>query len=187
MAGYGWKRALLLPFEVVVAALLLLDEILRPLYRPLIRWVAGLALVARLEAAIRPLPAVAILALLAVPFGVAEPLKLLGLYWLGTGRFTTGLATLAFAHAASFLLVERIYHAGREKLLTIRWFAAVIGFIVQLRDAILARLRATKLWSAVNTRVRRIKVWLARRAGHSAAGLPPMRQTSSSADSDLER
>lgn len=172
MPGHGTKRLLLLPLEIVVAALLLLDEIARPFYRPLIRRIVSLAIVTRIETAIRSLPAAVILVLLAVPFGIAEPLKLVGLYWIGTGRLSAGLAALALAHAASFLLVERVYHAGREKLLTIRWFAAVIGFIVRLRDSVLARLRATRLWAAALTLVGRTRVRLARLAGYPVTAVP---------------
>ena len=166
------KRALLLPFEILVAALLLVDEVARPVYRPLIRWVARLKVVARLEAAVRPLPRGVILILLAVPFAVAEPLKILGLFWIGTGRITAGVATLVFAYAASFLLVERVYHAGREKLLTIAWFAAVIGFIVQVRDALLARIRATRLWSAAATVARGVRAGVARLLGRDLTVVP---------------
>ena len=35
-------RLLLLPFEAVMVLFIVLDEIARPLYRPLLRWVASL-------------------------------------------------------------------------------------------------------------------------------------------------
>jgi hypothetical protein len=147
----GWRRGLrlaLLPLDVVVAIVLLLDEIARPLYRPLIRLVAGLRLVVRIEAAIARLPPYGVLALIAVPFAVAEPMKLVGLWLMGTGRFVTGLATLIVAYAATFFIVERIYHAGRANLLTIPWFAYVMDAVVRLRDAVMERIRALPLYQA---------------------------------------
>lgn len=46
----------------------------------------------------------------------------------------------------SFVLVERIYRAGRDKLRTYKWLAACIDIAVGIRDAVLARLRTTRAW-----------------------------------------
>ena len=40
-------KLLLIPLDLVVGLVILLDEMLRPLYRPLIAWFASLRLVAR--------------------------------------------------------------------------------------------------------------------------------------------
>lgn len=161
----GWRRGLhlaLLPLDVLVAIVLLLDEIARPLYRPLIRLVAGLRLVVRIEAAIARLPPYGVLALIAVPFAVAEPMKLVGLWLMGTGRFAVGLATLVVAYAATFFIVERIYHAGRANLLTIRWVAFVMEAVVRLREAVLDRIRALPLFQAARRLALRTRIRLAR-------------------------
>ena len=67
------------------------------------------------------------------PFAVAEPLKLLGLLMMAGGRARTGLVVFGFAHLVSFLLVERIYHAGRDKLLTYGWLAWTMALLDRLR------------------------------------------------------
>ena len=54
-----------------------------------------------------------------------------------------GLVVTAFAHLMSFVFVERIYHAGREKLLSYRWFAWIMGQVVRVRDKVLGWVRAT--------------------------------------------
>ena len=45
-------RLALLPLKILVAALILIDEVVRPLYRPLARWISSLRLMAAMEAAI---------------------------------------------------------------------------------------------------------------------------------------
>jgi hypothetical protein len=141
-------RLALAPLRVLVAILVVIDEIARPLYRPVARWFARLALIRRAEEAIAGLPPYAVLAVLAVPLIGVEPLKVLGFYWMGTGRFVPGLLLLGFAYAASFLVVERIYEAGHAALFRIGWFAAIMGFVIRIRDAVLAWARDTALWRA---------------------------------------
>ena len=112
-------RLLLIPLDLLVGFFVLLDELARPIYRPLLRWFAGLRIVARAEVWIAGLPPYGVLALLAVPFAVAEPLKLLSLVLLARGAWFGGIVLMAIGHLTSFLLVERIYHAGRAQLLTL--------------------------------------------------------------------
>lgn len=167
------RRLLLLPVDLVAGLVILLDELLRPLYRPLIARFAALRLVARLEARIARLPPYGALLALALPFAIAEPLKLAALLLLAKGAFLPGLATLALAHLGSFLLVERVYHAGRAQLMTIGWFARCMAWLEGLRQSLVGRIKATALWRraratalAVKERVRGWVVrwrWLRRR------------------------
>jgi hypothetical protein len=131
--GGSIARIMLALLRGVLTVLIVIDEIARPLYRPLIHWLASLRIVRRIEAAIARLPRLAILILLAIPFAIAEPLKFVGLLLMGQGRFKTGLVVLGCAHLVSFLLVERIYHAGRDKLLTYGWLACGMGLLDRLR------------------------------------------------------
>jgi len=140
-------RFLLALLRVVLTVLIVIDEIARPFYRPLIDWFASLRIVARMEAWIARQSRLAILALLAVPFAVAEPLKLLGLVMMADGRARTGLVVFAFAHLVSFLLVERIYHAGRDKLLTYGWLAWIMGLLAGLRRRALDWIRSSAAYA----------------------------------------
>lgn len=139
-------RLLLVPLDLLVGLFVLLDELARPLYRPLLRWFASLRIVARAEVWIAGLPPYGVLATLALPFAVAEPAKLLALLVMARGALLPGLVLMGVAHLLSFLVVERIYHAGRAQLLRIGWFAWCMGLLIEIRDAILARLRETALW-----------------------------------------
>jgi hypothetical protein len=162
-------KLLLIPLDLVVGLAILLDELLRPVYRPLIAWFASLRLVARLEAAIGRLPPYGALVALAIPFAIVEPLKLLGLLFLARGAFTAGIVTTAIGHLAGFLLVERVYHAGRAQLLTIPWFARIMGWIEAIRQVVIDRIKASTAWQkavalvrAARARLRGVKLWLAR-------------------------
>lgn len=162
-------KLILVPLDLVVGIAILLDELLRPLYRPLIAWFASLRLVARLEEAIGRLPPYGALVALAIPFAIVEPLKLLGLLFLARGAFAAGIVTTAIGHLAGFLLVERAYHAGRAQLLTIPWFARVMGWIEAIRQVVIGRIKASAAWQravglmrAVRERLRDLRLWFAR-------------------------
>ncbi len=160
-----WRRALLLAAQTLVALLILLDEIARPLYRPVARWLSERAIVARMEAAIGAMPRFVILALLAIPFAVAEPLKIAGVVLIGRGRLMLGATVLVIAYLASFLIVERIYHAGRARLLTIGWFAFAMGRLSGLRERLLAWVRASAAYAfAARLRLAARDWWRSRRA-----------------------
>lgn len=149
----------------LLSALILLDEIVRPLYRPIARWVAERRFVAQAEAAIARLPRLAVLILLAVPFAIAEPLKLVGLVLIAREQVGLGATVLILAHLASFLIVERIYHAGRDKLLTYRWFAWIMTLLDSLRTRMLAWLKASPVYAlAMQTRNAVRSWWRARSA-----------------------
>jgi hypothetical protein len=131
----------------------ILEGAARPLYRPIGRWIADLWLVRELEGRVARLPAYVALGTLAVPFTIAEPLKVVAVYWIALGHFAVGAGTLVLAYGASFIVVERIYHAARPQLLTIVWFAAVLGYAAGLRDGALVKVRLARSW------LRERRVW----------------------------
>lgn len=154
----GWMRkALRAVVSVIAAVLILIDEVARPIFEPISRAFGRLRIVETLEALVGRLPRYAILACLLVPFAVAEPLKILGLLWIGHGRVVVGVVTLALAYLASFLLVDRIYHAGRGKLLSIGWFAVMMERLVAIREAITAPIRRSEAFLAAFAMARRAR------------------------------
>lgn len=155
-------RLLRLPFEVVLALVVVLDELARPFYRPLLRWVATWRLMNWLETWVAARHRFTILVLLAIPFAIVEPLKLQSLVWIARGSVVSGSISLALAYLAGFVLVERIYSAGYPKLMTIGWFARLMRIVVAVREAVLQWVRQTAVWrfaAAVKTRAMR---WLGR-------------------------
>jgi hypothetical protein len=139
------KRILELAFNTAAAVIIVIDGIARPLYRPILQWASSVDVIRRAEEQVARLPRPAILALFAVPFAIAEPAKVLALVWLAEGSLFSGLLLLAVSYLATFLVVERIYHAGKPKLLTYRWFAWCIDQLSVVRNhlnAAKARIRS---------------------------------------------
>lgn len=131
-------RALALPVKALVGLVLLADEALRPIYRPIVTRIFAHPFFALLERRVAALPRAAILIAFAVPFLIAEPLKLVAVVLLAKGQALAGIVTFALAQLATFILVERIYHAGRAKLLTYGWFAWAAARIASIRDRAIA-------------------------------------------------
>lgn len=146
-AHSSWvARLLRVPALVLVTLYFLFDDVVLAAFRPVVAWAAGLRIMLRFAVFLRRLPPYPTLALFLVPFVVLEPLKILGLWIMATGRFTPGLALLLTAHVASIVFVERLFHATRDKLLTIGWFAWGYVRVMRLYDWSMGRLRATASW-----------------------------------------
>jgi hypothetical protein len=128
------RSKLLTAFKIAIAVIVLADAIGRPLYRPFLEWVASWRLVEAMERGIAKLPRSAILVLFAIPFVIAEPLKVVALLLIASGNVIIGVPLIVFAYLVTFLLVERIYHAGRDKLLSYAWFAWGMGHVAAVRD-----------------------------------------------------
>jgi hypothetical protein len=158
-APRGLVAVVLAPLRGVVAIVVILDELARPLYRPVVAWFAALGIVRRAETAIALLPPYAVLTVLAIPLVAVEPLKILGLVWMGQGRLVAGVVMLGFAYGASFLVVERIYHAGHGQLMRIRWVAFVMGRVTRIRRAVIAWARATRVFATAMRLVQQARAW----------------------------
>lgn len=160
---------LFLPRLLLALAVLVHDILVVVLARPL-RWLWALQPIRRLQVWIARQPAFTVLLLLVVPLVVLEPLKVLGLIWLATGRWLAGMAALVFAYGVSLVLIERIFDAGLPALLRWGWFSRLYGWFTGFRAALMARLRAMAGYQAVvalalrvRAAVAAIRLWLAAR------------------------
>ena len=149
-------------FVVAVAAVtyLILDELLFPLFRPLIAWLTGLRLFQRLGQWLGRLPPYVALVAFAVPFIIIEPVKVAAIWWAGIGHVISGTIGLLLAHALSLLVVERIFHAAYEPLMRIGWFAKLLGWLFGIRDRAIAMVTATSAWQAARRWARGTREWL---------------------------
>ena len=145
---------------IAVVIYTVLDELLFPLFRPLIRWLGELRLFQRLGALIGRLPPYVALVLLAVPFVVIEPAKLFAVYWGATGHVVQGTILLLIAQVLSLLICERIFHAAYEPLMRIGWLKALLGWLFGLRDRAIGWARSTAAWQAAAGWVRGAREWL---------------------------
>ncbi|WP_146260197.1 hypothetical protein [Rhizobium tubonense] len=120
-----------------MAIFLLIDWVARPLYRPVVAWITSWRVTEAFEVLVGRLPRWAVLVLFAVPFAIAEPLKIISLIIIAQGHVVSGIGLLVFAHLMTFVLVERIYHAGRAQLLSYRWFNWIVTHVAVIRDVLL--------------------------------------------------
>ena len=74
------------------------------------------------------------LALLLVPTGLVEPLKLVAVAVAGDGHWITGTVMIGAAYAAGLLLVDRLFVMVKPKLLTLPWFARLWRWFVAVRS-----------------------------------------------------
>jgi hypothetical protein len=133
---------------ILVVGYSLLDQLLFPLFRPLIGRLSRLRLFEAIGTGIGRLPPYVALLVLGVPFVAIEPLKILALWWLGVGHLVQGLILLIFAHALSILILERVYQAGEKQLMKIGWFKRMMAWVFSLRDKAMAIARATAVWQS---------------------------------------
>ncbi|MFS8047596.1 hypothetical protein [Rhizobium sp. BR 314] len=140
---------LLLPLRLVIAVLVIISEIARPVYRPLVNWFASLSIVKHFGEFVSSLPRGIILVLFVVPLAIAEPLKIYALIIIARGHVISGLIIIALAYLMSFLLVERLFHAGREKLLTYAWLRWIMdrveivrSWVGELKESVVMTMRA---------------------------------------------
>lgn len=77
------------------------------------------------------------LALLAIPTGLVEPLKIFAVAIAGAGHWVAGTLTIVCAYAVSLLLVERLFEIVKPKLLTLPWFARLWSWFASRRERVL--------------------------------------------------
>lgn len=151
------RRALklaLTPVALVVAILyFLIDGVFVALIRRPAAWVAQQPLVAQLMARIARLGPYPTLVLMLIPIGLFEPLKPVGLYLIAKKHVVTGTTVLVLAEVLKVVIVERLFHLSRSKLMSIPAFAWVFGLAVRW----LSYLEALPPWQFVMRRVEEIK------------------------------
>jgi len=118
------------PFVIVVAAVyFVIDALALSILKPLFRKIANLELfkfIASWIASLGPYPT---LALFVVPLVLLEPTKPVSAYIIASGHFIFGVMVLILGELLKITIVERIFHIGREKLMTIKAFAWIYNFI----------------------------------------------------------
>jgi hypothetical protein len=127
-----------------------------------------------LEARIRVLPAWAALCAFVLPGLLLLPVKLLALLAIAHGHALAGIAGFIVAKLGGAAVVARIYMLTLPTLLTLGWFARWHGGFVDLKDRLLAALRASSFWRRVRAAVssmRRGTRRLLRRAGRQPSHL----------------
>ncbi|MBZ6078179.1 hypothetical protein [Microvirga puerhi] len=130
----------------IAVCVVVVDDIFRAFVIPAVQALARLPVMRWLEALISRLPPYGILTLFLVPLAIIEPLKVYALYLFSLGHFASGLLIFFIAKVVGLGLAERLFAIGRDKLLTIGWFAWCFAKTVAIRDRVHAWLAGTWAW-----------------------------------------
>ena len=134
------------PFVIVVAAIyFVIDALALSSLKPLLRKIANSKLfkfIAPWIASLGPYPT---LALFVVPLVLLEPIKPFSAYLIASGHFIFGVLVLILGEILKITVVERIFHIGRDKLMTIKAFAWIYNFV----SGWLTWVQALPPWQAV--------------------------------------
>jgi hypothetical protein len=77
------------------------------------------------------------LLLLAIPVAIVEPLKVAGLFVVGSGHWIDGIAIMAGAYVLSYFLVTRLFKIVQPRLLALPWFRESRAWLRRLQHQIL--------------------------------------------------
>lgn len=158
-------KRILKPVTYVLAAIyFLVDAVFMAVARPISRWLARHFEFKRLRAWIKSRPPYQSLALFSVPVIILEPIKPLAAYLVATGQFLSGAAAFVGCELLKLVLVERLFHLTRDKLMRIPAFAWAYGKFSEMK----AWLAATEAWRTIRALSRaakdyvlQAKAWLA--------------------------
>lgn len=169
----SWRRhllnALLLPAALVVV---LLEDVVWAGARAVLRWFARLRAVRGLQSLMGRLPGWAALPLFAGAECIAKAGEVWAVALLVRGHAVSAVLVYALVRLFSTLLAVFIYMACETELLRIAWFAALVRWVVAVRDWSLARLQplrarlnavAQSTPGAVMRRFMSLRRWLDRR------------------------
>lgn len=146
-----WSRIALSALAIIY---FILDAIFFRLSHAVFAALSRLAPFAWLHDALRRLPPYAALALFVVPLIVLEPAKPVGAWRIATGHPAQGILIIVIAEMLKLVVVERMFHVNKDKLLTIPAFAWAYGWFLRWLD-FLAELpgvvAAQQLWANLRT------------------------------------
>ncbi len=145
------------PLVVVVAALyFVIDGLILAALKPLLKRILHLKLFRSIERRIESLGPYSTLAVFLIPLILLEPVKPVSAYLIASGHFVSGVVALVLGEVLKILIVERVFHIGRPKLMTIKAFAWTYDVVVGW----LTWLQALLPWQVVRRRFRDMVRWM---------------------------
>jgi hypothetical protein len=162
---------ILKPITYVLAALyLVVDVLFMPAARRIGDWIANHIALRRLGVWIRSLRPYPSLALFSVPVIVLEPVKPAAAYLAATGQIAKSLGVLIVAELLKLVLVERLFHLTRDKLMRIPAFAWVYTRFCQARSW----LESTEAWRSIRRIKKAARDYITRMKSSGYARLSPI-------------
>jgi fluoride ion exporter CrcB/FEX len=117
------------PFLIgLVAIYFVIDALALSILKPLLRNFSNLKVFKFIAHWIGSLGPYSTLVLFLVPLLLLEPAKPLSAYLAASGHITFGLLVIILGEILKIAIVERIFHLGRDKLMTIKAFAWTYNF-----------------------------------------------------------
>lgn len=104
--------------------------------------------------ALRPKPALVVLAL---PFLLAIPVKLLAVWLMASGRALLGLLLILSVKFGGTALLARLFHLTQPALMALPWFARLYGRWTAWKQGVLDWLHGTLLWRQARAIKRQLK------------------------------
>lgn len=146
--GHGgpfWQEAIVL----VVAVFVVFEEWgWEPLSR-LVGRLAKLRFWADMESGISGLSPRASLVVLAMPWVILVPIKLLALWLLATGQIAIAVLAIVSGKVAGTAVVARLFTLTKPSLMQMGWFARLYARWDRIKKRILDQARATHTWARV--------------------------------------
>jgi hypothetical protein len=145
------------PLVAVAAAIyFVIDALVLAILKPLLKRLTDLKLfefVALWITSLGPYPS---LAIFLIPLILLEPIKPVAAYAIASGHFVSGVLILVIGELLKIMIVERIFHVGRPKLMTIRAFAFAHDFVVGW----VTWVQALPPWPAIKRGFADIGLWM---------------------------
>ena len=159
------KRLVTVPLILLAALWLWVEEWVWDRLAAMMVWLSRLSWVRAAAAWVASLPAYVAMALFLVPVVLMLPFKVAGLWLLARGEIRLGTCVFAMAHILGTAMEAWIFAHARNALLTVRWFAAVHGAFVRLREYLRARVAELQVWRKAKEIFHAIRQWLDRLRG----------------------
>jgi hypothetical protein len=170
------KRILNPLIWLVAGVYFLVDAVLLPVAGLISSWIGEhwmLCSLRRWIVSLRPYPT---LMLFAAPVIVLEPAKPVAFYLMATGHLHLGCAAIVVAELLKLVLIERLFHISRDKLMSIPAFAWGYGKYRLARDG----LEALEAWQQTRRMARVVHHAMRRTIRELRASSRPRRLSSQS-------
>lgn len=146
-AGWQVMRPMLrTALQIALALLILLEEWGWQPLADLLGRLARLRPWARLETAIARLPPYAALLVFVVPSALLLPLKFMALFLIARGQLLLAGLLFAGAKVVATALVARLFMLTQPALMQIGWFAWTYDTVMPWKEALVERVRASRVW-----------------------------------------
>ncbi|WP_156876920.1 hypothetical protein [Paludibacterium yongneupense] len=137
------------PLLLLVAAVILFEELAWDELARLLGRLAALPFVARLEARIARLSAPWAMTLFFAPYLTLLPLKILAVYLVAEGQGGKALLLILIAKIGGTALVARLFVLTQATLMTVPWFERVFLRYQRLKQQIVSALTESQLWRLI--------------------------------------